>query len=88
MSDEHIAKPGGYEVHFSRSIKAGEKSHTVQVQWGGLTVGASGSDLSEAFRALSERLETEANGGPPASVVWGQYPDTDDGSKPEGNNGA
>lgn len=70
-NQKHTAYPGGYEVSFTRSIKHGEKVHTVQVQWGELTIGASGKTLSEAFENLSERLDDKANGGPMADVVWG-----------------
>ncbi len=70
-TSRYVADPGGYEVRFSRSIKNGQKMHTVKVQWGELTVGASGRTLSEAFQTLSDRLDEKANGGPIAAVVWG-----------------
>lgn len=69
--NDAIAYPGGYEVEFSRSIKGGRKMHTVQVRYGRETIGASGGNLADAFRALADRLEDELGGAPYASVVWG-----------------
>lgn len=66
-----VAYPGGYEVEFKRSIKGGRKMHTVQVRYGKETVGASGENLADTFRALADRLEDKIGGAPYASVVWG-----------------
>lgn len=70
---DNAAYPGGYEVVFDRSLKNGRKMHTVQVRYGTATIGASGENLADAFRALADRLEDELGGGPYASVVWGSY---------------